>query len=107
MGTLVRERPAMRTRPVRHMPFPQVAYPAAHPGDECPACHAGAMCWIANEASTYNYLCEVCGRCWAIGPSGAVRVNPMTCPPCEHRDDCLEGLRRDVASSHWLSAGAR
>ena len=105
MDTLVREKPATTMRSLRHVPFPARVYPSGHPVDECPACHSTAMCWIANEALEYNYLCEVCGRCWTMGPSGAVRVDPMMCPPCDRREACLEGLRRELAASYWLPTG--
>ena len=107
MDTLIREKPAVRMWPLRHRAFLRTAYPGAHPGDDCPACHSNAVCWIANDTGAYNYLCEVCGRCWTLGPSGAVRVNPVSCPPCEHREVCLEGLRRDVRSSYWLPTSTR
>ena len=105
METLVREKPATTARPLRHGPFLRATYPYGHPADECPACHSGATCWIANENSGYNYLCEVCGRCWSLGSAGATRVNPLSCRDCDHREACLELLRTEMAGSWWLSSG--
>jgi len=105
MDTLVREKPDTATRALRHLAFPPATYPFGHPADECPVCHSGATCWIANENSEYNYLCEACGRCWSLGPAGATRVNPLPCQDCDHREACFEELRKELAGSWWLSAG--
>ena len=59
METLVHGTLDTTTQSLRHLPSPQTA----HPASECPACHSGQMCWIANEKGEYNYLCEACGRC--------------------------------------------
>ena len=105
MDTLVHEKPPTTLRPLRHAPFPRATYPFSHPADECPACHSRAMCWIANEKLEYNYLCEVCGRCWSLGSAGAIRVNPLSCPYCDHREACFEELRKELASCWWLPTG--
>ena len=105
MATLVHERPDTATRPLRHLPFPRTAYPFSHPADECPACHSGAICWIANENREYNYLCEACGRCWSWGPAGASRVSPLSCPHCDHREACVDELRKEIAACWWLPTG--
>jgi hypothetical protein len=102
METLVREQPIRRMRPLRHTGFPNPAYPTGHPGDECPACHGKHMRWIANEMHAYNYLCDTCGRCWMMGPVGAVRVNPVTCRACDRHDVCLEELRHELVDCPWL-----
>jgi len=105
MDTLVLEKPVSATRAPRDMAIPRTTYPFSRPADECPACHSGATCWIANEHSAYNYLCEACGRCWSLGPVGATRVNPLSCRDCEHREACLEQLRKELAGSWWLPSG--
>ena len=105
METLVGKKPGVMTRPFPYVAFPRVADPLSHPGDECPVCHSGAMCWIANQNHVYNYLCEVCGRCWSLGPTGAIRVNPVSCSECDYTDVCLERVRKEIAGSWWLSSG--
>ncbi len=101
MDTLVRNGSEQATRPLRHLLFPKPTYPSGHPADECPACHGKHMEWIANEALTYNYLCEDCGRCWTMGPDGAVRVNPITCRGCDRHEQCIDELRIEFAASPW------
>lgn len=71
METLLNKKPVVRARPLRHVGFSRTAYPLGHPADECPACHSGAMCWIAANHG-YNYLCEACGRSWTLGQGGAI-----------------------------------
>jgi len=105
METLVHEKPDMTTRPLRHLAFPKTTHRFSHPRDECPACHSGAMCWIANKNPDYNYLCEACGRCWSWGPAGAIRVNPVSCSDCDYKDVCLEQIRKEIAGSWWLTSG--
>jgi hypothetical protein len=105
METLVHGKPDTTTRPLRPLPSPQVAYPFGHPADECPACHSGQMCWIANENLEYNYLCEACGRCWSLSSAGVTRVSPLSCPDCDHREACLEELRKELAACCWLPTG--
>jgi len=102
METLVREKSVRRKQPSQPAALPTTRYPSGHPADECPACHGKHMCWIANEAGSYNYWCEACARCWTVGPKGAVRANPVLCTACEYRDRCLAGLRVEIAACPWL-----
>jgi hypothetical protein len=110
METLVHETLPSTTKPLKIEPLrhltSQDIEPLGHPGDECPACRSKHMCWMANDNLDYNYLCEVCGRCWSLSPNGVTRVNPLLCTDCEHREACLEGLRKQLAASHWLPAVA-
>jgi DNA-directed RNA polymerase subunit RPC12/RpoP len=105
MATLVYEQAKTTTRPAMRRPCPRPSVPFAHPADECPACKSGDTCWIANDQNQYNYLCEACGRCWTVGDEGVTRVNPISCPGCEHRDACFEELRKEIATCWWLPPG--
>ncbi len=105
METMVREKLGGATRALRRELVPRTTYPFGHPADECPACHSTTMSWIANENDEYNYLCEACGRCWSLGTAGAVRVNPLSCRDCDHREACFDLLRKELAGSWWLSSG--
>ena|ERR1039457_1174841 len=105
METLVHEKPHTTTRPLRHLPFPQTSYPFSNPADECPVCRSEHMRWIANANLEYNYLCEVCGRCWSLSSAGVTRVSPLSCPDCDHQEACLEELRKELATCSWLPTG--
>jgi hypothetical protein len=92
----------MATGLLGYQPFPQTAYLAGHPTDECPACGSGEMCWVTNRDDQSNYVCEACGRCWTVGSVGVVRVNPVVCPGCGHREACFEQLRQEIPPWGWL-----
>src|SRR5579859_924109 len=102
MDTSVRHESNSTGQRVAKVPFPRTTYPSSHPADECPACHSESMCWVANGDLDYNYLCDACGRCWALGPPGAVRVSPVSCPGCQHRAACFDQLRQEIAACWWV-----
>jgi ribosomal protein S27E len=87
---------------IRHPPLHQTAYLQGHPADECPGCESGQICWVTNRNSESNYLCEACGRCWTADSVGVVRVDPLACPGCAHRDACFDKLRTEVPPWWWL-----
>jgi DNA-directed RNA polymerase subunit M/transcription elongation factor TFIIS len=92
----------LTTGAFRHPPFRKTAYRFGHPADECPVCGSGQMCWVTTESRESHYLCEACGRCWTFETAGVVRVSPVNCPGCGHRETCFERLRMEIPPWSWL-----
>src|SRR5712692_2485938 len=101
MRALAQSDPSMTTDRLGHPPFRQTAYLVGQPTDECPACGSGRMCWVTSGTLESNYLCEACGRCWTCGSVGVVRVSPLACPGCGHREACVEHLREEIPPWCW------
>jgi ribosomal protein S27E len=102
METLPQGDPAMTTGPLGHPPFRQTGYLLGQPADDCPACGSPQMCWVTSQNLDSNYLCEACGRCWTFETAGVVRVSPVRCPGCGHREACFEQLRKEIPPWWWL-----
>jgi len=58
------------------------------PLEACPACGAGGL-EAVSDGETVNFWCRACGRCWHLTMGRAVRVDPLSCPGCPHREECL------------------
>jgi hypothetical protein len=94
---------ALKTCESRHPPFRPKAYPFGQPADECPECGSAKMCWVTNKNLESRYLCEACGRCWAMDAAGAVRVSPLGCPGCGYRQACFVQLSQEIPPWWWVS----
>jgi hypothetical protein len=58
----------------------------------CPQCGNGRLRAVSDGEAT-NFLCPDCGACWHPELDWVARVDPLTCPGCEHRARCLAALQ--------------
>jgi hypothetical protein len=86
----------------RYPPFRRVATPVGGGISACPACGSTRIHAVAYQGP--KYFCGACSRCWVLELGGVLRVNPVPCPGCGHRDDCFEALREDIPAWMWLPA---
>ena len=91
----------LQGEPFASPPFGPTRYPFNHPAFECPACGSAEVCRVTSKSLDWNYLCEACGRCWSTTAGGAVRVMPLGCPGCSHRDTCFARLRAEIPACWW------
>jgi len=54
----------------------------------CPECGRDVMEAVSDGEMT-NFRCVGCGMCWHIELGWVNRVDPATCPGCEHRSECM------------------
>lgn len=59
--------------------------------DACPECGATSLTAVFDGEWT-NFFCESCGVCWLVTMGWVKRVDPLTCPGCARRDECLAAL---------------
>jgi hypothetical protein len=58
----------------------------------CQGCGLNVMEAVSDGEMT-NFRCVACGACWHIELGWVRRVEPVTCPGCEHHADCIAGSR--------------
>ena len=64
------------------------------PGDmvkglfECLKCRSDELEAVSDGELT-NFLCPVCWSCWHVELGWVYRIDPSTCPGCQHLDECL------------------
>jgi len=56
--------------------------------DTCPECGSDDLVAVHDGRGT-NIFCKACGACWRMSMGWVTRVNPLTCPGCSRRDECL------------------
>jgi transposase-like protein len=54
----------------------------------CPTCGSEELEAVTDGEAT-NFLCPVCRDCWHVELGWVHRVDPKTCPGCQHLDLCL------------------
>jgi DNA-directed RNA polymerase subunit RPC12/RpoP len=59
----------------------------------CPSCGQNVMEAVSDGEMT-NFRCVTCGACWHIELGWVSRVDPATCPGCEHQAECVAGSER-------------
>lgn len=59
----------------------------------CPTCEHNVMEAVSDGEMT-NFRCLSCGACWHIELGWVSRVDPSTCPGCEHRTECMAAKDR-------------
>jgi hypothetical protein len=55
---------------------------------ECPTCKTDGL-EAVGDGETTNHLCPLCRDCWHVELGWVHRVDPWTCPGCEHYDPWL------------------
>jgi hypothetical protein len=63
--------------------------PARRALPRCPRCRSQNLTPVTADERV-NFLCNVCGRCWSVEFNWVQRVDPATCPGCDHRDRCTD-----------------
>lgn len=64
------------------------------PLEECPAC-GGADLEAVSDGEMTNFWCPACAACWHVTMGRVVRVDPLACPGCPHREHCLRAAGPD------------
>jgi len=59
--------------------------------DACPGCGSTDL-RAAFDGEWTNFFCESCGFCWLVTMGWVKHVDPLTCPGCERRAECLARL---------------
>jgi hypothetical protein len=55
----------------------------------CQQCDVNVMEAVC-DGETTNFRCVTCDACWHMGLGWVSRVNPATCPGCEHPCECRQ-----------------
>jgi hypothetical protein len=59
--------------------------------DVCPECGSDRLRAI-RSGDDANFFCESCSSCWHLSMGWVRRVDPLTCPGCARRSECLARL---------------
>jgi hypothetical protein len=55
--------------------------------ERCPHCGSAELKPVF-DGEMANFWCTACAQCWHVELGVVHRVDPHTCPGCEHRDRC-------------------
>ncbi len=64
------------------------------PLEECPAC-GGRELETVSDGEVTNFWCPACAACWHVTMGRVVRVDPLACPGCPHREECRRAVDPD------------
>lgn len=57
-------------------------------GFVCPNCGSSRF-EAVTDGDDVNFLCLSCALCWHVELGYVSRVDPVTCPGCDHHEECL------------------
>ena len=55
-----------------------------------------------SDGEMTNFRCVGCGMCWHIELGWVNRVDPATCPGCEHRAECMAASERRTVNRQTI-----